>query len=114
DGDDNRSRLTIDQVVEMAQTSEASIFTVAEGIEESKALRSHLGRLARETGGRAFFISSIDSLKHAFGSILNDLSNQYFLTYTPPEPPKRSWHKIEVSVKRPGLKVRAKSGYSTE
>jgi Ca-activated chloride channel family protein len=114
DGEDNKSRLSIDQVVEMAQTSESSIFTVAEGVEESKALRGHLGRLARETGGRAFFISSIESLKHAFEGILADLKNQYFLTYTPPEHPKRTWHRIEVSVKRPGLKVRAKTGYFTD
>jgi von Willebrand factor type A domain. len=63
DGEDNRSRTSIDQVVDLARATEASVFSVAQGSAEVRALLRGLDRLARETGGRAWFISSIKSLR---------------------------------------------------
>ena len=63
DGEDNRSRMSIDQVIDLARASEASVFAVAQGVAEVEALlRAPLDRLAEETGGRAWFISSIRKL----------------------------------------------------
>jgi Ca-activated chloride channel family protein len=114
DGEDNRSRLSVNQVIEMARTSEVSIFSVAQGVEESKTLMVFLNRLAEETGGRSFFIGNIKKLPEVFRAILAELKSQYFLTYTPASLKPRSWHQVQVRVNRPDVVVRAKKEYFVE
>ena len=115
DGDDNRSRLSVDQVSRMARASEVSIYSVAQGASESDTLKVFLDRLAEDTGGRSYFIGSIRKLSETFREILTELKSQYFLTYTPPAGLKpRSWHRIDVRVDRPELVVRARKEYFFE
>jgi Ca-activated chloride channel family protein len=112
DGDDNRSRLSVDQVIQMARASEVSIYSVAQGVTESDTLKVFLDRLAENTGGRSYFIGSIRRLPETFREILAELKSQYFLTYTPRAGLKpRTWHRIEVRVDRPELVVRARKEY---
>ena len=112
DGEDNRSRLSVDQVVGMARASEVSIYSVAQGLDERTTLRSFLDQLAEQTGGRSYFIGSIEKLSETFGQILRELKSQYFLTYTPrPGLRPKTWHKIEIKVNRPDLVVRARKEY---
>lgn len=114
DGEDNRSRLSVNQVIEMARASEVAIFSVAQGADESKVLMLFLNRLAEETGGRSYFIGNIKKLHEVFRSILDELKSQYFLTYTPQNLKPRSWHQIQVRVNRPDVVVRAKKQYLVE
>ena len=115
DGEDNRSRLSVNQVIEMARASDVSIFSVAQGVAESKTLMVFLNRLAEETGGRSFFIGNIKKLPETFQTILTDLKSQYFLTYTPKAGVQpRTWHQIQVRLTRPDLLVRAKKEYFIE
>lgn len=111
DGEDNRSRMSIDQVVDLARATEASVFTVAQGNAEVRALLRGLDRLARETGGRAWFISSIKSLSDVFREVVAELENQYFLTFTPADQRPRTWHRVEVRTRKPGLTVRARKSF---
>lgn len=111
DGDDNRSRLSLGQVIEMARSSEVSIYAIAEGADQPPNLRDFLERLADETGGRFYAIGSIAKLSETFASIVRELSSQYFLTYTPSDRRPRSWHTVEVKVDRPGAVVRARRQY---
>ncbi len=115
DGEDNRSRLSVKQVIEMARASDVSIFSAAQGVAESKTIMTFLNRLAEESGGQSFFIGDIEKLSDVFGTILTDLKSQYFFTYTPKAGLKpRTWHQIQVRLKRPGLLVRAKKEYFVE
>ena len=115
DGDDNRSRLSVEQVARMARASEVSIYSVAQGANESETLKVFLDRLAEDTGGRSYFIGSIRKLSDTFAEILTELKSQYFLTYTPRAGLKpRTWHRIEVRVNRPDLVVRARKEYFFE
>ena len=114
DGEDNRSRLSVGQVVEMARASEVSIFSVAQGADESKVPMVFLNRLAEETGGRSYFIGNIKKLHEVFHSIVVDLKSQYFLTYTPQNLKPHSWHQVQVRVSRPDAVVRAKKEYMVE
>jgi Ca-activated chloride channel family protein len=115
DGDDNRSRLSVDQVIQMARASEVSIYSVAQGVTESDTLKVFLDRLAENTGGRSYFIGSIRRLPETFREILAELKSQYFLTYTPRAGLKpRTWHSIDVKVDRPDLVVRARKEYFFE
>jgi Ca-activated chloride channel family protein len=110
DGEDNRSRFSLKQVIEMAQASEVSVYAVAEAAETS-VLYQFLQRLANETGGRSYPIAHIRKLPGTFTAIVTELRSQYFLTYTPSNRKPRSWHTIDVRVNRPGAVVRAKKKY---
>jgi len=68
--------------------------------------------LADETSG--FAAVNTNDFNSAFARIVKDNSAYYVLGYYPPGQRKDGrFHKLEVKVSRPGLKVRARSGYST-
>jgi len=111
DGEDNRSRMSVEQVIDLARGSEASVFAVGQGVDEARDLVRALDRLAVETGGRSWFIDSIRRLPAVFRDVVAELENQYFLTFTPADPRPHTWHRIRIDVKRPGLSVRAKKAF---
>ena len=115
DGEDNRSRLSVAQVIEMARASEVAIYSVAQGEDESKTLTAFLDRIALQTGGRSYFIGHIRKLPETFASVVKELRSSYFLTYTPrPAGKPGSWHQVEVRVSRADAVVRAKKEYLVE
>jgi VWFA-related protein len=73
--------------------------------------RRDLARLSEETGGVAFE-SGVNDLANVFARIQADLRSQNVLGYlASPTRGERSYHRIKVSVGRPGLSVRARAGY---
>jgi Ca-activated chloride channel family protein len=115
DGEDNRSRLSVGQVIEMARSTEVAIYAIAQGEDESKALTVFLERIASQTGGRSYFIGNMRKLGETFAGIVKELRSQYFMTYTPRPPGKPgTWHQIEVRVSRADATVRAKKEYQVE
>ena len=111
DGEDNRSRLSVDQVIEMARASEVSLYAIAQVSPETSPVTRFLNRLAGETGGRSYAIGHIRKLADTFASIVTELRSQYFLTYTPLPRAPNSWHSVDVRVNRKGAVVRAKKRY---
>lgn len=111
DGEDNRSRMAAEQVIDLARSSEASVFAVGLGVNEAKELVRTLDRIAIETGGRSWFLTSIDGLAGAFRDVVAELENQYFLTFTPADQRSRTTHSIGVKVNRPGFTVRGKKSF---
>lgn len=77
-------------------------------IAEQHALRV----LADETGGFALLHSNEFSL--AFERVVSENSSYYFLGYTPRDPTTSGFKRIRVRVNRPGLTVRARTGYVTK
>lgn len=68
-----------------------------------------LRALAQETGGRAFVRRN---MVEAVRELIEDNSSYYLLGYYPnPAARDGKFHDVEVRVKRPDLKVRAKAGY---
>jgi hypothetical protein len=65
--------------------------------------------LASDTGGRA--ILNANDLTHDLTHIQEDFASYYSLAYSPPHSGDGHDHRIEVRVKRPGLKVRYRQGY---
>jgi hypothetical protein len=69
--------------------------------------------LAAATGGRSFFVRDPATLITTMRQIAKELRFQYLLGYVPSRerlgPPV--WHGIDVSVSRPGARVRARDGY---
>ena len=114
DGEDNQSRYTRDQALEMAQKADAVIYAISTNISRidtdgDKVLRY----LTQETGGRAFFPFKVEDLDQSFENIANELRHQYNIFYRP-EPLKTDgqYHNVELRVKgRKDLVVRARKGY---
>jgi Ca-activated chloride channel family protein len=114
DGDDNHSRYTREQALEMAQKADVVIYTIStnnsgQGSDGDKILRY----FAQETGGQVFFPFKASDLAQSFENIANELRHQYIVVYRP-EPFKADglYHTLEIRVKgRKDLVVRARHGY---
>lgn len=114
DGEDNQSRVTRDQALEMAQKADAVIYAISTNItrienDGDKVLKY----LTAETGGQAFFPFKVQDLAQSFENIGNELRHQYNIFYRP-EPLKTDglYHPVSVRVKgRKDLLVRARKGY---
>ncbi len=114
DGDDNQSRYTRDQALEMAQKADVVIYAISTNItrietDGDKVLRY----FAQETGGRAFFPFKVEDLDQSFENIANELRHQYSLSYRP-DPLKTDglFHPIDVRVKeRKNFLVNVRRGY---
>jgi VWFA-related protein len=114
DGDDNQSRYTRDQALEMAQKADVVIYTISINITKIESDGDKVLRyLSSETGGQTFFPFKVQDLSQSFENISNELRHQYSLLYRPE--PLRSdglWQPIQIRVKnRKDLLVRARKGY---
>ena len=77
----------------------------------AKKAQSELQRISRETGGLAL-AGKEDQMPALFRRIEADLRSQYVLGYTPSvSSGSRTYRAIKVKVTRPGVSVRARSGY---
>jgi Ca-activated chloride channel homolog len=114
DGDDNQSRYTREQALEMAQKADVVIYTIStnrtgQELEGDKILRY----FAQETGGQSFVPFKAADLNQSFENIANELRHQYIVVYRP-EPLKADglYHTLDIKVKgRKDLVVRARHGY---
>jgi VWFA-related protein len=78
---------------------------------EVRLSQDSLRTLAEETGGVA--VVNRNDFATAFDRIVSDNSSYYVLAYYPPTTRRDGrFHKIDVRVKRPGLRVRARRGYT--
>jgi len=111
DGDDQSSRTSAQSAERRMETSDAVLYVIGQGhAGRTSALKSRLERLARVSGGRAFFTDDITELKAVFDEIVEDLANQYALWYTSDREADNSWRRIDVKVRSKG-EVRARQGY---
>jgi VWFA-related protein len=131
DGADQHSRLNLEQLIALAQMSNPQIFMIGffggpeyQVYRQSKKTVTLIGehdidnplfvfdRLAKESGAESFFPSSEQDLRAAIDRISRMLEAQYTLAYYP-ENVDRS-RKIEVRVRRRGVKVIARSGVGSQ
>jgi len=114
DGEDNQSRYTREQALEMAQKTDVVIYAISTNRSGTETEGDKLLRyLARETGGMAFFPFKVQDLQQSFTNIANELRSQYNILYRP-EPLRADglYHTVDVRVRnRKELQVRARRGY---
>jgi Ca-activated chloride channel family protein len=114
DGEDNESRYSRDQSLEMAQRSDTVIYTISTNISHIETEGDKVMRyFAQQTGGVAFFPFQAKDLNQSFENIANELRHQYDLFYRP-EPLKTDgqYHPVEIKIRgRKDLIVRARKGY---
>ncbi len=117
DGDDTSSLVEYDEVLDQAKRSETAIYSIGlrqgtEGRREFKEAEFVLRQLSQETGGRAFFPTSVLELPKIYDQISEELSSQYMLAYTSKNNRRNgAWRRIIVRVNRPGLAARTRQGY---
>ena len=69
--------------------------------------------LAAATGGRSFEVGRPEAVSATLETIARELRFQYLLGYVPPRAAGGpSWHAIDVTVDRPGVRIRARDGYA--
>jgi Ca-activated chloride channel family protein len=125
DGEDNKSRQKLAEVLQKLRESKVSVYTVGllsddAGMWNAGPLlamaKKALKQFAEVTGGRAFFLKDLQSVDESCRRIAHDLRNQYTIGYRPSNDKlDGSWRKITVQVNPPKgtskVKVRAKQGY---
>jgi Ca-activated chloride channel family protein len=114
DGEDNQSRYTRDQALEMALKADVTIYSISTNITRIESDGDKVLRyFATETGGQAFFPFKASDLSQSFENIANELRHQYNIFYRP-EPLKVDglYHTVEIRVKgHKDMLVRARKGY---
>jgi VWFA-related protein len=114
DGDDNQSRVTREEAIEMAERAEVIVYTISTNVSGMKQRGDKvLERIADATGGRAFFPFKIQDVANAFSEIQDELRSQYALGYKPADlRPDGRYHSIDIeAVNNKHLRVRARRGY---
>jgi len=115
DGNDRYSTATESEVIARARRSNALIYPIT----ISKQRPAFLAELAVLTGGRSFMLKDATELEKTLSTIARELRYQYLLGYAPSDPIVQGTHewrsiRVALSVNHPGLRVRARDGYTTD
>jgi Ca-activated chloride channel homolog len=117
DGQNTVSKATRERALEEISRSDAVVFGICPLIrteydEYIKQPPNDLELLARQTGGRVITVSSAEELVSGFTELAAELRSQYVLSYYSSNDSRDGkFRKIEVRVKRPGVRIRARNGY---
>lgn len=121
DGGNTTSSMDAHAALKAAQLADAVIYPVVVLPITNEAGRNTGGEhalifMAEGTGGRTFFPTFGKEMDKAFADIITELRTQYYLGYYPRGVPltKDPFHKLEVRVQSPDLRVSARNGYYGE
>ena len=118
DGADTMSKRSADKALCAALFANATIYTVdmsAIGTNGKDRFQNQgvLKNFAEKTGGKFIATPGGIAMRDAFRGIVNELSQQYTITYQPSNNKKDGkWRAIEIRVSRPNLTIRTRKGYN--
>jgi VWFA-related protein len=117
DGQDEGSRLKLQDAIEAAQKADAIVYVLLCADRGFYGGFGYSGegdmrKLTEQTGGRVINVGNkFDKLRDAFDQIAKELRSQYNIGYTPSNDKKDgTYRKIEIKNKQ-GYKIQARSGY---
>jgi Ca-activated chloride channel homolog len=117
-GPDDASSVPPEDVEELAQSTGTIIYIISTRAAESDPMSTAVfERMSRATGGKAYFAKDWRDEKLAFGSIRDDLSHLYTITYYPKPNSNRGWRTISVRLVDKDLAkdhVRTRDGYRVQ
>jgi VWFA-related protein len=119
DGNDEGSRLSLNQAVEAAQKADAVIYSIqyldmrfygpfgggggGEGV---------LHKMSDETGGQLYKVDRKHTLDEVFRELQEEMRSQYSIGYTPTNDMKDgSYRRLDIRTTNKDLKVQARKGY---
>ncbi|MGC2697026.1 MAG: VWA domain-containing protein [Candidatus Angelobacter sp.] len=140
DGVDTGSKLTLATAIEAAQRADTIVYSIlfaddeayGEGFRDRGGFggmgrrggyprpqqeprpdgKKILEQIAKQTGGRLFEVSKKHPIDKIYGSIAEELRNQYSLGYTPDRANQDvGYHRISLKTKQKDLAVQAREGY---
>jgi Ca-activated chloride channel family protein len=121
DGGDTTSSRDLKSAVREAHLADAVIYPVVvmpitNPAGHNVGGENHMTLMAEWTGGRVFLPGTGAQLDQAFADIIQELRTQYQLGFYPRRvpPTKDPFHKLDVRVKSPELRVSARNGYYGE
>jgi len=121
DGQDTASRVTDEQVLDLARKNEVVVYSIRPRSGESVSNDPQgpgeadyfLSVLGRDTGGQAFFPASLSELNGVYDRIAEELRSEYSLGYVSSNASRDGrWRRIGILTPgRGGLQVRHRPGY---
>ncbi len=115
DGADSRSVLNLGETLTLLRASPVTVYAigfVGHTGSSRQWLQMTLMQLTEITGGQAFFPSSMKGVEEAYDQVLAEITGQYHLGYLSDNTAADgAWRKVEIKVKRPDARVRARKGY---
>jgi len=119
DGEDQGSKMKLDEAAEAAQKSDVIIYSIAiidrafyRGSLMGFSGDSVLKKYSDQTGGRVIEVNRAKDTSQAFQELAEELRTQYLLGYTPANSHRDGrFRKIKVSVVNHDYKVQARRGY---
>jgi len=118
DGDDNNSRKTQDQALQIAQKNGVVIYAISTNITGGTTTADRnrgdktLRHLSDDTGGRAFFPRKLADLETGFQSIGEEVRSQYSLIYSPTNKARDgAFRRYRIETKNKGYKITKPDGY---
>lgn len=113
DGEDSASKYGYEDVVQYARRTGVAVYAIGIGLTGRQAeFRLKLARLARETGGRSFFIEGASGITRAYEAIEAELRSQYLLAYqSTSTAPGTRYREVEVKMKSPAHQAKTIEGY---
>ena len=115
DGVDSASRMKPSDVSAIASSLDVPVYVllITFGAEEDDAreapIRGPMADLAVWTGGDALAVRDTPTVLSTTRQILSELHHQFIVAFEPGSKP--GWHALVLRAKKPGLFVRARSGY---
>jgi VWFA-related protein len=98
DGQDNRSRATVAENIQLAKDAGVPLFTVGLGPGSDDLSLRHL---AEETGGEFFKALRAEDLLALYRKIAEHLSNQYILAFVATFAGDEQWHNLQITYADP-------------
>jgi Ca-activated chloride channel family protein len=119
DGQDNVSKASMRESVEMALRAESTIFPISVNKggmfgtgDDTKKGDDILQEMAHQTGGKTFSPFKVEELDNSFRQINQELRSQYNIGYFSTNPARDGgYRKIEIKVREKNLRLNYRKGY---
>jgi len=119
DGGDTRSAIRFGDAMTLIRASDVTVYAIGFLQNQSSGARSdqrvRLSQMANESGGTAFFPTSMKEIEEAYDTIVSQVRAQYTLGYVSTNTATNGqWRKVEIRVRPPagnGARIQARKGY---
>jgi len=119
DGGDTRSAIRFGDAMTLIRASDVMVYAIGFLDNQSSGSRSdqrlRLTQMATESGGSAFFPSTMKEIEEAYDTIVSQVRSQYTLGYISTNTTTDGrWRKVEIRVRTPaasGARIQSRKGY---
>jgi VWFA-related protein len=100
---------TLDNVLALVKETDATIFAIGLGVKVDRPL---LERLARLSGGQAYFPVEVSELRDQYRRIVENLRRRYVLSYTSTNIARNgAWRDVQIRSRSSDIVVTSRGGY---